>query len=191
MVFSESKINVRQFINGILIDNIGAVVNTGNHYLGFGLAQGIELIGAIIEDDAAERQLNSHSEFETEGKSRRRFYNGLGVFSNPNYQAYCSQRRKDANVDYDLYNHLRCGYAHLLKPTGLVKVTTKPEAINDGNRHLEIDPRTGGLILVSEILFTDFQEACEKVIQMIDQSLISHTKPYTSFLSIYSFNSTP
>ncbi len=56
---SIEKIIVKAFIQEVLINNIGNLVNTGNHYLGFGtLTQAIVLLGAIIEDKEVESSLS-------------------------------------------------------------------------------------------------------------------------------------
>lgn len=189
---TEENKSVKNFIQTVLINNIGRLVNGGNHYLGFGTqTQAIELIGAIIEDEAIEniQPNNPGSEFDTERKSRRRFHNALRMFSNPNYLKYCPELKIDPiySQDYDLYKNLRCGYAHLLKPQGKISVTTESESIADGTKHLEIDPQTNRLIVVSEILYRDLKEVCEKVILLIENGQINHTKPYGDFLKIISY----
>lgn len=190
-ITKENK-SVKDFIQTVLIDCIGSLVGSGNHYLGFGpQTQAIELIGAIIEDESIERlqPSNPDSEFETEKKSRRRFHNALKLFSNPNYIKFCPEFKSNASyqVDYDLYNNLRCGYAHQMRPIGKISVTTESESITDGTSHLEIDSRSGRLIIVSEVLYRDLKEVCEKVILMIENAQINHTKPYGDFLGIISY----
>lgn len=189
---SKENKSVKDFIQTVLINNIGSLVGTGNHYLGFGpQTQAIELIGAIIEDEAVERlqATNPDSNFETQRKSRRRFHNALKLFSNPKYLQFCPELKSDANynADYDLYANLRCGYAHQMRPIGKISVTTEPESMEDGTTHLEIDSLSGRLIIVSEILYRDLKEACETVVTMIDNGQINHTKPYGDFLGIISY----
>jgi hypothetical protein len=189
---SKENKRVKDFIQNVLINNIGSLIETENHYLGFGpQTQAIELLGAIIEDEAVERLQpnNPNSEFETQRKSRRRFHNTLKLFSNPKYLQFCPEFKTDTSYqpDYDLYGNLRCGYAHQMRPIGKISVTTEPESITDGTTHLEIDPLSGRLIIVSEILYRDLKEVCEKVILMIDNGQINHTKPYGDFLGIISY----
>ena len=71
-----------------------------------------------------------------------------------------------------------------MRPTGKISVTTEKESIADGTNHLEIEPLTSKLIIVSEILYQDLKEVCEKVILMIDNRQINHTKAYGNFLGI-------
>ena len=190
-ISNENK-SVKDFIQTVLIDRIGSLIGTGNHYLGFGAqTQAIELIGAIIEDEDVERlQPKSDSNFETQGKSRRRFHNAIKLFTNVNYLNYCPELRTDTNysADFDLYENLRCGYAHQMRSIGKISVTTEPESIIDGTQHLVIDPLSGRLIIVSEILCRDLKEVCEKVISMIDKGEINHTKPYGGFIAVTSYN---
>jgi hypothetical protein len=189
---SKENKSVKDFIQTVLIKNIGSLVWTGNHYLGFGpQTQAIELLGAIIEDEAIEQQQpnNPNSEFYTQRKSRRRFHYALKLFSNPKYIQFCPELKTDTayQADYDLYCNLRCGYAHQMRPIGKISVTTEPESITDGTTHLEIDPLSVRLIVVSEILYRDLKEACEKAITMIDNGQKNHTKPYGDFLGIISY----
>lgn len=190
IITKENK-NVKEFIQKTLIETIGAMIQTGNHYLGFGpQSQAIELIGAIIEDDTVEKlQKDPKSEFDTRNKSRRRFHSALKLFSNANYLKYCTEFTTDPNhlPDYDLYNNLRCGYAHQMKPLKKVSVTTLQESLVDGTSHLTIS-QDGKLMLVSEQLYIDLKEVCEKVCDMIDRNDINHTKPYGDFLQITSYH---
>lgn len=189
-ITTEQK-SVKDFIQLILIDNIGDLVSSGNHFLGIGLqTQAIELIGSIIEDEAIEaKQSTPQSEFETQRKSRRRFFNALKLFSNPNYIKYCPELNTSPyyNQDYDLYKNLRCGYAHQMRPLGKIVITTELESYRDGTSHLEIESKSNFLVIVSEFLYRDLKEACFNVIQMIDNNKINHTKPYGNFLDITIF----
>lgn len=185
-IIEENK-TVLEFIKIVLIKNIGELITTGNHYLGFGtISQGIELIGAIIEDvDIEKMQVVKNSNFDTLRKSRRRFHNALKLFSNANYEKYCPLKME--NEDYDLYENLRCGYSHQMRPLGQIAVTTSSETNNDKTKHLEIDPRTSKLIIVSEEFYKDFKEVCEKVILLIGEKRINHSKAYENFLSLIKY----
>lgn len=161
---------VKEFINQVLISDIGKMIETENYYLSFGvIAQGIELLGAIIE--------NEDSKFEDQGLSRKRFYNALKLFSNPNYIKNCSEFDKGKDDDYDLYTNLRCGYAHIMLPTGKINVTTQ----NPNLGHLETDT-FGILYMVCEEFYKDFKGACEKVIKMIDKEDIKNPKARGNYL---------
>lgn len=190
-ITSEQK-SVKEFIQLVLIENIGQLVKTGNHFLGIGLqTQAIELIGAIIEDEFVEMQQSiPNSEFNTQRKSRRRFHNALKLFSDGNYIKYCPESHKspDFNEEYDLYKNLRCGYAHQMRPLGKLAITTEVESYDDGTQHLQIEQINSKLIIVSDFLYRDLKEACMEVIKMIDQGQINHPKAYSEFLEITKFN---
>lgn len=102
---------------------------------------------------------------------------------------FCPEFKTDASyhADYDLYINLRCGYAHQMRPNGKIAVTTESESIRDGTTHLDIEPLSGNLIIISEVLYRDLKEVCEKVITMIDNGKINHTKPYGDFHGIISY----
>lgn len=189
-ISKESK-SVADFIELVLIEKIGELVSSGNHYLGIGpQTQAIELLGAIIEDENVESNIfKSESEFGTTRKSRKRFHNALKLFSNKKYVDYCPESFRDGTFmkDYDLYENLRCGYAHQMRPLGRISITTEKESYNDGTFHLEIEKQTNELIIVSEFLYRDLKQTCEIVISMIKSGKINHTKPYGPFLEIIEF----
>ena len=173
---AKRKLKINDFIEQILIQAIGAVVEDDHHYLAFALiSHGIELLGAIVEEDHA-------LDYDSQGTSRTRFKNGLQLMNDPRYDHYCpdSKKREDK---YDLYTHLRCGFAHQLRPTGYISLTHAEESIREKTTHLELkeDER---LVLDVDKLYVDFKEACEKVISKINNKEISHDKAYQNFLSI-------
>lgn len=176
---------VKEFIQGILIDNIKRMIDSECIYLSFGpITQGIEFLGAVLEDKDEEDTIGKESEFLTERKSAYRFNKGLKYLDEiTGENKYLRYRDQDG---HDLYKHLRCGYAHLLCPTGNIKVTTDRELITDFNTHMEVN-RDGDLIVSCESFFRDFKLACENVIDKIDKNEINHTKPYSDFLEIIDY----
>lgn len=179
----QEKLEVNAFINIVLIESVGQCVRTGNEYLSAGIiAQGIELIGSIIENEEDEKLKKKESDFDTKWKSRERFYNALMLFDSK-YHILCSQTEKTANVDFDLYSNLRCGYAHQLRPTGRVHVFDSNKAKEEGFTHLVIDSRNILPIVVSE-LFSDFKKVCGFIISQIESDMIKHPKAYSTFLYV-------
>ncbi|TGM43879.1 hypothetical protein [Leptospira biflexa] len=65
---------------------------------------------------------------------------------------------------------------HQMRALGKISVTPLSESVKDGTKHLEIDQLSSRLIIVSEILYLDLTEVCEKVIPMIDNGQLNHTK---------------
>ena len=177
------EIEVNKFIHLVLVETIGQCVRTGNEYLSAGIiAQGIELIGSIIENEEDEKLKKKESDFDTKGKSRERFYNALMLFDSK-YYSLCAKTEKSSNKDFDLYTNLRCGYAHQLKPTGRIHVFDANKAKEGKFTHLVIDSRNVLPIVVAE-LFSDFKEVCEKVISQINSGGIKHSKAYSTFIYV-------
>lgn len=159
-----------------MIKNIGKIVDDDNHYLSFALvAQGIELLGTIIEDDPAH-------DFEAESKSRARFKLGLILLGNHDYVSFCADTKRNA-TEFDLYKHLRCGFAHQLKPTGKLGLTYDEEMDREGTEHLK--PNADGLLVLNiDTLYKDFKGACENVVRKIQTNELVHEKAYRNFLAI-------
>ena len=61
-------------------------------------------------------------------------------------------------------------------------MTQREESLKEKTKHLEIS--NGKLVLVSEDLYNDFEEACRKVIEKIYDKNIEHPKVYERFLTI-------
>ena len=142
--------NLEWFINTVLLGNIKDMICTNSqHYLGFGVvACGIEFLGACID---------SHS-FDAEGFSRQRFESAIKTLFDSKYHPYANK-----GSEYDLFKHLRCGMAHVIRPQGKVAFTTQSESIIDNTQHLCVEKNTKKLILVSEAFYSDFAEACKKM----------------------------
>lgn len=115
------------------------------HYLGFGtLGCAIEFLGACIDSDP----------FREERVSRRRFESAIKTLFPAGYHPYATK-----GSAYDLYSQLRCGMAHIMRPQGKVGFTTLAESKKDSTSHLQVDSKTGKLVLVSESLLSDFKAA--------------------------------
>lgn len=121
----------------------------GLHYLSFSIMGGvIELLGAALDD-----KLFFHT-----GISEQRFNRALQQLSGlQRYQCYIGG-------DHDLYEHLRCGMAHVVL-TGKGVVVTQRSESKDGTRHLETDSYGGTrrLILVCEDLYEDIIKAIQEI----------------------------
>lgn len=173
---AKQNFKLDKFIERVLIENIGKVVDDNNHYLSFALvAQGIELLGTIIEDDP-------NHDFEANGRSRTRFKLGLSLLGNPEYVTYCSDTKRDA-TEFDLYKHLRCGFAHQLRPTGKLGLTHDEEMARELTEHLKVNA-DGQLVLNVDTLYRDFKAASEKVIKKIADNELTHEKAYRNFIAI-------
>jgi len=139
-----------EFIDTVLVNDIGKVIEAGCPYLAFGLiAQGIETLGALLD----EMKLNDIN------LSERRFRNAINTLFN--YQTSRYPKYVAESSEYDLYKYLRCGMVHTLSPSGKIGFTTKCKAEMNGLEHLILS-ENGQLILVIEDLFEDFKKACKK-----------------------------
>jgi len=147
--------NPKNFIEKVLIEEIGKITIT-NAYLSFVLiAIAIEFLGKCINDS-----LNNWNE----GKSEELFKNAIKGLM-PKYQPYC------------LYQLLRCGLAHYLAPQKGLDLSE----LKNGTINLSTTP-DGTLVLNIEDFYYDFKCACEKVIDGIDKKLYKNQKMYRSFL---------
>ncbi len=144
--------DVQWFIDTVLLGNIKDMICTQDqHYLGFGVvACAIEFLGACMD---------SHP-YDQQGLSRQRFEAAVKAHFDAKYHPYA-----DKNSKYDLYKHLRCGMAHIMRPQGKVAFTTQAESLTDGTQHLQVYATLDKLVLVSETFYADFAEACNKMKQ--------------------------
>ncbi|NOZ47186.1 MAG: hypothetical protein GXO79_10460 [Chlorobi bacterium] len=155
--------NVKEFINVVLISEIKKIQQEhGHHYLSFGLiSQGIEFLGACIDNH----------EFHAGGKSRTRFNKAIKELFPNDYHQYVKRR----TVPFDLYSNLRCGLLHIVVPGSDIELIQESE-ISDFGNHLEkkeIRNRIR-LVLVSQQLMSDFEDACIEIIRRINNNLINN-----------------
>lgn len=145
-----TALDIGQFIDTVMMGDLKKMIcKHGLHYLGFGIVGcGIEFLGACID---------AHP-FDKEQVSRDRFESAVKALFDPMYHPYA-----DKTSVHDLYKYLRCGMAHIMRPQGRIAFTTQAESITDGTQHLQVFTGTGKLVLVSEIFYADFAEACKKM----------------------------
>jgi hypothetical protein len=162
---------VKQFIQGVLVGEIRDIQQNGrHHYLSFGLiAQGIEFLGACLDDH----------EFSVESKSRKRFEKAIKELFPSEYREFLTGKGQP----FDLYEHLRCGLLHIMLPNTDVELIQNDE-VEKFAEHLTVARvrNRDRLILVSQVLYTDFKNACEEVVKRIDEERITHQKVYAGFM---------
>jgi hypothetical protein len=163
---------VKDFIKNVLIGEIKSIQQThGHHYLSFGLiSQGIEFLGACIDNN----------DFHVDRKGRERFNNAIITLFPTQYHQYIKRKGEQ----FDLYENLRCGLLHIVVPGSDLELIQESEIPSYGE-HLEIKTlrNRDRLILVSQKLMTDFENACNNVISQIENNSISNQKVYQDFLS--------
>ncbi len=162
--------NVKDFIEVVLINDIGSIQQADHHYLSFSLiSQGIEFLGACID----------RFDFGERGQSENRFILAIQKLFPSSYHVY-----NERSSNYYLYTNLRCGLLHMMIPDSSIELIQEAEIPEYGN-HLEIINirNKNRLILVSQEFYSDFKEASLGVIRRIDNNEIRHNKVYQGFLS--------
>ena len=125
------------------------MAKNGAGYLAFGqIAVGIEFLGACRDS----------KDFATAGESKSRFNKGISHYMAKVDARYATYNTKKS--PYNLYRHLRCGMAHLIRPQGKIGLIGKGNADAAGLQHLEKHPEHDGIILVLEPFLADFVSAC-------------------------------
>ncbi len=166
--------SVEWFVDNILIGDIGKVIESGAGYLAFALiAQGIELLGALMDEQ----------EFHEKDLSEGRFQRGIADFFPMTYTKYNRKPVNEQDRRIFLYEELRCGMAHVLRPQGRIGFTGRAD--KNGAQHLQIVNEGGVelLVLVLEEFFKDFKEACRKAKNQLKKK--SHPKLSRGYLMIY------
>lgn len=146
----------KDFIKGVLINEIGDITKT-HAYLSFVLISvGIEFLGRCIDDSVRWEEQKS------------------GLFNN------AIAKLMPKYMPYRLYELLRCGLAHSMTPQkGLDLTETR-----HNKKHLSVDS-DGKLVLVIEDFYNDFKCACEKVINEIDNKIYKqNSKIYKTLLEV-------
>lgn len=148
----------QDFIQDILINEIGALTKT-NAYLSFVLiATGIEFLGRCIDDSV---------KWDARGLSSQLFNTSIDTLM-PKYRSH------------NLYILLRCGLSHYLSPQKGLDISEAKH----GKVHLSTDSK-GNLILNIEDFYNDFKSACEQVIQNKNNKLYTLAgKMYQPFLEV-------
>jgi len=137
------KVNPKEFIQSVLIDEIGELIS-GHPYISFILMGiGIEFLGKCIDSDM--KDWNS-----TQPGSKKTFENAIKLI--PNFQKY-----KSYLDSHDMYNSFRCGLAHALSPKVKITLSSKSE-MSHLNKHND------KINLKVEEFYDDFKKACEYVI---------------------------
>lgn len=163
--------NVKEFIEKVLINEFKEIQQRhGYHYISFILiSAGIEFLGSCMDSEA----------FSQPGLSERRFREAIDDLFPNGYDQYNQKSHK-----YDLYTNLRCGMLHVVIPMVNIELIQKAEMEKYDAEHLEIKNIHGSdrLVLVSEELFEDFENACREVIRRIDAKELADPKVYRQLI---------
>lgn len=162
---------IEWFVDTVLVRDIRTVIQSGAGYLAFSLiAQGIELLGALLDEQ----------EFNDSNLSEDRFRTALRELFPKTYMGHSTK-----GAEFYLYEDLRCGMAHVLRPQGRIGFIGRTEAREMRVSHLQPVDHEGRrlLVLVLEDLFDDFSEACRKAKNRIKKK--SHAKLGRGYLAFY------
>ena len=135
-----------QFIDQVIFNELHNIIYTQHlHYHGFILmACTIEFAGMLLD--------KAH-DIHAQGRSKKRFEIALKEFASQ----YHGNQILEA-----LYNTMRCGMCHALRPSSGVLLTHRQEAINNGILHLQRDQHQN-IYFISENLYDDLCDAIRKI----------------------------
>jgi len=162
---------IEWFIDTILVRDMWTVIQGGAGYLAFSLiAQGIELLGALLDEQ----------EFNDSNLSEDRFRTALRELFPKSYTGHSTKE-----AEFYLYEDLRCGMAHVLRPQGRIGFIGRTEAREMRVSNLQAVNYEARklLVLVLEDFFDDFAEACRKAKNRIKKK--SHAKLDRGYLVFY------
>jgi hypothetical protein len=154
------------FIQKVLIDELREVQQEEGHdYISFTLiCQGIEFLGACLDSEP----------FSAKGLGAARFRRAICDLFPTSYHPF----NQGSGKLFDLYENLRCSLLRAILPGLRFELIRRSEKEKFNANHLEIKEIRGidRLVLVSEDLFDDYEEACQKIIARIRDGRLSGWK---------------
>lgn len=158
---NESKYEVRilsgiQTIDAVLLKEFkNLVYKPGSPYIKFVLFPPvIEYLGACLDE----------FDFTEDGHSEERFNQALKKLFPNKYKPFTK-----SSSQYYMYQGFRCNMVHRLIPSTFT-LTTKAEAVQDGNVHLGLDKlNKNRTILVLEDFYDDVEKAANKLKRFFEQ----------------------
>ncbi len=144
----------KEFIQQVFIREI-ITIASNNKFLSFLLiSSAIEALGVFLDNPKEPKDIFKKR------NSKIRFRKAINELFPDIY------KKHNNGGDFDLYNQLRCGFAHSMVPGPKIGVSE----IAHGTKHLSIVNNI--LVIVSENFCEDFKKACEKVIEKIENGEI-------------------
>jgi hypothetical protein len=132
----------KDFIQSVLIDELGTMINSHPYISFIIMGIGIEFLGKAID--------TSLNDWNVRGRSQHDFENAIKTIpALKRYEPYLAT--------YTLYDSLRCGLAHSIAPKNKVTLSSKEE-----QAHLV--KSAGQINLKVEDFYQDFELACKHVI---------------------------
>jgi len=167
------EISVKKFIEDVLINQIGTLIDQGFHYFAFILiCQGIEYLGNFYDP----------LDFDNHNMSGNRFKIALSrLFKNSFYKH---------NLTW-LYENLRCNIVHQIRPSGDILLTSNSLNGCPLRKHLRLE--NDKRIFVIEVFYNDFCKACYKLLKKFETgkfiNLSGKAKFSETYLNIFNINS--
>lgn len=137
-----ATLTAKEFIQKVLIDELGSMIKTHPYMSFIIMSIGIEFLGKCINRGRVDWNLGGRPTVDFE----------KAINDIPNFERY-----RIYLTTHDLYDSLRCGLAHSVAPKGKVTLSSKEEA-----PHLTVFGNSVNLKV--EDFYKDFKEACEYVI---------------------------
>ncbi len=156
-----STMTSKEIIKQTFLKEYKRLIDKEFYFISFSLiAVGIEFLGACLDENP----------FLEEGHSKKRFNKAIKHLFDKKYH------------QLELYENLRCGFAHVLLPGKGIDVIQQSEIdITKGKIHL--GKYKNRLVLVSQEFYEDFAKACEEIIKRIDNKLLLDEKVYRELLN--------
>lgn len=166
---------VKEFIgSAFLIEIREMTIRTDRAYayLGFGLiSQSVEFLGACLDPYA----------WEQRGISTDRFRLAITELFPDKYNDL-------AKGKFDLYSNLRCSLVHTSGPGNLISLSERKHEVEANLKDMHLKIQNNKLLLIYEDFLQDFENACHKLLSMIENKEIQFDKVYNHIISIPSDN---
>jgi hypothetical protein len=169
--------DINWFLDTVVVGDIGSVIDAGCGYLAFALiAQSIEMLGALLDE-----QEIGHYE---QGLPAKRFAKGITEVFKPIDARYAEFNKEDS--EYYLWENLRCGMAHIIRPKSKIVFTGKSDANKLHASHLDkikFDDGEKYLLLVVEDFYDHLKDACRRTKNKLTKK--THVKLKKGYITIH------
>lgn len=144
-----------EFIRNVLAAEVGDIVER-HKYLSFSIiSQGIEFLGACLDE----------FDFDLQNNSGQRFDNALLELFPSTYKIFADRKK-----DISLYKNIRCGLIHYGIPKKKFVLGSIMNGDNEDIHLKSIKCKDGSKRygLIAEIFYKDFRNACRTLAEIID-----------------------
>ncbi|MCX6256283.1 MAG: hypothetical protein NTW49_00015 [Bacteroidia bacterium] len=147
--------NWQNFIRAQLITDIGRLLEHGFDYISVAImVQAIEFMGSLLDDKP----------LRARNQSKIRFGHAISRLFDKRYASL--------NANNWLYDKLRNHMAHQFIPSSWIIITRSVDL--KSGKHLQRDGEK--LIIAADAFYSDFKQACEKLISLLDSGRLKPKK---------------